>query len=756
MRTAVFILTWGLLSQLAWAAGVSVVPLALDQSFEAPRWMYDPKAKVSGNQLTKLMVEAKRALIGKERASCLPALEKSYVLGKALGPWLALNHLQCAQLKDKAGKSSAAALSGAVAKVDAQPRWLLTGPSSTQLRANYVGALLMLAEIQSKADRAGAWKTIDKLAQVKNWMSLDERANTYRWAGELAFVEQNLLVAQDFLTRSLSEKESNEIRTRVDSIRSTLLKKKGAPLPPAPTVVKSDDVGISDEEREIFERMKRAYDSKDYVSAVEDGIQLLQKFPGSKRSMQAADMVLDIYLSIANKVDEKFRNVRATVVKQMEKADAGRLSRWANNAYARGNYLDALSLAEKSYEKFAGQVEATKVLLLAGKAALAAGEYSEAQTHFEKLIKLHGGTTEAAEGAFRLGLLEYRRKRFSQATTYFERVLALNSGSDFEYRSQYWQWRAQQKLEPEKAAGFAQALATKYPFSYYGLRAQAELNNGEVKMPRGEKPVKTDMRLLEGERQAWERFLILIKAGWFKEAEKELDALPDAQSNEERLIRAKLWALTMRYDLAIQDVSKAIEEEPALAQIPVLKVVFPNEYGPWIERESKSAGVSPLWIRALIRQESSFRPDVRSPSNALGLMQLLPATGAELAKDLRIKDYSSSDALLNPEINIKIGSYYLARLIRSFSGNVPLALAAYNAGQGRIRRWLAARKDLGPIETTPSSSAEVEIWLDELPWEETSFYVKSILRNWMVYQLLDGSKLALAEPLWVDAKAPAR
>jgi soluble lytic murein transglycosylase len=334
--------------------------------------------------------------------------------------------------------------------------------------------------------------------------------------------------------------------------------------------------------------------------------------------------------------------------------------------------------------------------------------------------------------------------------------LALNAGSDFEYRSRYWQWRAQQRLDAGKSSGYAQALVAKYPFSYYGLRAQAELNDGQVKVPAGEKPVKTDMRLLEGERLAWERFLVLVKAGWFREAEKELDALPEAQNNEERLIRAKLWALTMRYDLAIQDVSKAIEEEPELAKIPVLKLVFPNEYGPWIEKESKSSGVSEIWIRSLIRQESSFRPDVRSPSNAMGLMQILPATGAELARDLRIKDYQSSDALLNPEINIKIGSYYLARLIRGFNGNVPLALAAYNAGQGRIRRWLASRKDLSPIEAKPSSSPEVEIWLDELPWEETSFYVKSILRNWIVYQVLDGSKLALSEPLWVDPKPQAR
>ncbi len=740
------------------AAGVTVISIGLEQKIDAPRWMYDPKAKVKGDRLVELMVAAKKGLFEKDRGACLSALEKSFPLGKSLGPWLLLNQLQCAQLKDKAGKVSIPALSTATAKTDGNPRWMLLGPAASQLRANYVGALLMLAEAQSKSDRPGAWRTIDRLHQVQNWMSLEERATTYRWAGELAFIEQNLQAAQDFLSRSLSEKESAELRARVDSIRSTLLGKKKEPGPQVaqPLMKKSDDVGISDDERDLSSRMRRAYDSQDYVSAIEDGIQLLQKFPGSRRSLEAADTILDIYLSLANRTDEKYRNVRGTIVKELEKGDAGRLYRWANNAFARGNYLDALQLAEKAYEKYGGQAESTKALLLAGKAAVSCGEYGDAQVLFEKLIKLHGGTAEAAEATFRLGLVEYRRKRYTQASTYFERVLALNSGADFEYRSLHWLWRSQQKIDASKAAPIAQSLAQRYPFSYYGIRAQAELNGNEVKMPAGDQKVKVDLRLLQSERLAWERIQILLKAGWFKEAEKELDGIPDPQTNEEKLVRAKMWALTMRYDLAIMEVSKAIENDPSLAQIPVLKLVFPEEYGPAIDKESKASNISAAWLRSLIRQESSFRPDVKSPAGALGLMQILPATGAEVARDLKIKDFSAPESLLMPEINIRIGSTYLSRLIKNFGGNVPLALAAYNAGPGRMRRWLNARKDLSPIESTASSNPEVEIWLDELPWEETSFYVKSILRNWVVYRLLDGSKVSLSEPLWVDAKSTPR
>jgi soluble lytic murein transglycosylase len=137
-------------------------------------------------------------------------------------------------------------------------------------------------------------------------------------------------------------------------------------------------------------------------------------------------------------------------------------------------------------------------------------------------------------------------------------------------------------------------------------------------------------------------------------------------------------------------------------------------------------------------------------------MQLLPMTGQELAHDFKIKDYSVPESLYDPDINIKLGSNYLARMIHNFNGNVPLAVAAYNAGPTRLRRWMAARKDITPLENANTSSPEVEVWIDELPWDETSFYVKAVLRNWMIYRLLDGSKVTMSEPIWLDAKPAPR
>ncbi|NJM10490.1 MAG: hypothetical protein HC883_06500 [Bdellovibrionaceae bacterium] len=460
---------------------------------------------------------------------------------------------------------------------------------------------------------------MDRLHQIKAWLSVDEKASAYRWAGELAFIEQNLGAAQDFLLRSLNEKESAELRARVESIRSRLLgKKAAAPATPAPEKP-VDDLGMSDEEKEIYARMIRSYDSQDFVSAIEDGVQLIQKFPGGKRASEASDRVLEIYLSLSSRTDEKYRHVRESVVKEMSKADGGRLARWANNAYARGNYIDALNLAEQSHQKLAGHPDSTKVLLLAGEAAVSCGEYNDAAKHFERLMKEHAGTPEAAEGMFRLGLLEYRRQKYPQATAYFERLLALSAGRDFEYRALYWQWRTQQKIDPARASAHAQKLVTKYPLSYYGLRAKGELNGGVIELGNKATPIKAELRLLESERLAWERLGVLLKAGWFKEAEKELDSLPEPQSNEERLIRAKFWAATLRYDMAIQIMNSVFESDPTLLQTSTLRIIFPDEYLPWIAREAKNTGLAPQWILSLIRQESGFRHDAKSPGQCTWL-----------------------------------------------------------------------------------------------------------------------------------------
>jgi soluble lytic murein transglycosylase len=181
----------------------------------------------------------------------------------------------------------------------------------------------------------------------------------------------------------------------------------------------------------------------------------------------------------------------------------------------------------------------------------------------------------------------------------------------------------------------------------------------------------------------------------------------------------------------------------------VLEVIYPLDYWPLIEKYSKANGLDPYLMAALIAQESTFTADVRSSANAYGLMQLLPATGRRYAQRLRIRPFSTN-TLITPETNIRLGMAYFKELVDRFGG-AHYALASYNAGENRVSQWLAERPGLPQDE-----------FVDDIPFPETQNYVKRILGTAEDYRRLYGGGLLLpgslkdAPPLRRLRAAPAR
>ena len=148
---------------------------------------------------------------------------------------------------------------------------------------------------------------------------------------------------------------------------------------------------------------------------------------------------------------------------------------------------------------------------------------------------------------------------------------------------------------------------------------------------------------------------------------------------------------------------------------------FPLSYSDKIHKNAEQQNLSPVILYGLIRRESAFNKDAYSPAGARGLMQIMPKTGKQIAKDLNER-WSGKNSLYDPVKNLKYGSYYYQKLLNQFNGHYALALAAYNAGPHRVKKWL-------PDETIPA-----DIWIETIPFRETREYVTSVLVYAMIYQ----------------------
>ena len=128
---------------------------------------------------------------------------------------------------------------------------------------------------------------------------------------------------------------------------------------------------------------------------------------------------------------------------------------------------------------------------------------------------------------------------------------------------------------------------------------------------------------------------------------------------------------------------------------------------------------------ALIRQESLFRPAAVSPVGAIGLMQVMPATGAEIADSTGWPEYDPA-ILTDPAVSLHFGSRYLEEQLARFDGFWPAVLAAYNGGPHNVALWWQF----------PERALDAELWIDRIPYKETRNYVKRVIAQYAAYRRL--------------------
>ncbi|MCR5188578.1 MAG: lytic transglycosylase domain-containing protein [Treponema sp.] len=179
--------------------------------------------------------------------------------------------------------------------------------------------------------------------------------------------------------------------------------------------------------------------------------------------------------------------------------------------------------------------------------------------------------------------------------------------------------------------------------------------------------------------------------------------------------------------LRIASRGQSISKRPLTLE--ELKLVYPKDFSDLIEKYSGIYEINPNIIYALIRSESFFDPEVSSTAGAVGLSQLMEFTAGDMAKKLKLKEYSLTD----PEDSIKIGGYYLAELIRRCDNNELLAFCSYNAGITKVRRWVKSSLiGFGKKNTMP-----LDLFLETVPYSETRGYGKKLISAAAMYEYLE-------------------
>ncbi|HEY4088396.1 MAG TPA: transglycosylase SLT domain-containing protein [Bryobacteraceae bacterium] len=323
---------------------------------------------------------------------------------------------------------------------------------------------------------------------------------------------------------------------------------------------------------------------------------------------------------------------------------------------------------------------------------------------------------------------------------------------------------AEQQSNFGAARAYYEALSAQFPHYYYAGLARDRLNTPKLAGAKLDATVRSWVDTSTGAhanaipddvgtspnaatKQRIERGRLLIAAGMTSQAVDELEFGARQSAEQTTLLAMELSRSMPTPYLALRVMKKFSGDYLSLpfdkASRSFWEMLFPLPYQETLTASAGSRDLDPYAVAGLIRQESEFNPGARSPV-AYGLMQLIPSTGRMLGRQEGIR-VSSTGMLLEPNLNIRLGTQYLRGQLNHWDGDWVKTLAAYNAGPTRVRRWVDQYGYDDPAE-----------FIQNIPFNETRDYVQAVLRNGQIYRELYGKqKAVLAAEIQDDSDVPA-
>ncbi len=379
----------------------------------------------------------------------------------------------------------------------------------------------------------------------------------------------------------------------------------------------------------------------------------------------------------------------------------------ANYYLLKDNLADATRYYREIYERYPHGAHGSYAHWKAAWLTLRQGKRQDAAAQMEEQIQVYGATPETPAALFWRARLAEEESDFLKAHAYLRKLTD-------RYQNYYYGEQARRELERLQMQGTPQPYAVLQKIG--PAPTPPDLSVGEA-------PPTDSLRL--------QRAHLLENAGLVEFAVKELNSEADSFAGHWfTLESARLFADSGRYDRSIETMKRALPgyftyDTDAMDR-KYWELLFPRPYWDDLQKYAGDNGLDAYLAASLIRQESEFYAGAVSKKNALGLMQLLPVTGKQVAKNIGLRGFSA-DQLYQPTTNIQLGTHYFKTILDHFGGNVEFSLAAYNAGPERVEQWRSSLKY--------KDSAE---FVESIPFTETREYVQAILRNVGVYRRLYG------------------
>ena len=358
-----------------------------------------------------------------------------------------------------------------------------------------------------------------------------------------------------------------------------------------------------------------------------------------------------------------------------------------------------------------------------------------AKDALQTLLTDYKQSEAAAEYRWNMAMNKAKSGDLITAWQWAQPIVTDNPDSAIAPKAGFWiaKW-AQELNRPKDATTAYKSVLTRFPRSYYAWRSAVALGwdvgdfttvrdkvpqvvKASKIIPPGGSPTFQELYKLGLESEAWGQFQTEISD------KSELSMADDFTLGLLKLYEGKnLRGINQIWYLRDRDSAEDKQQWQQLRQTSEYwQALYPFPYEDTILEWSKRRQLNPLLVTSLIRQESRFEPEIESWAGALGLMQVMPATGQSAAKSIGLSDYS----LTLPEDNVNIGTYYLDFTHKKYNNNSMLAVASYNAGPNAVAKWVS-RYGL----------QDADEFVEKIPYAETKGYVESVFENYWNYMLI--------------------